>query len=253
MVGAFAQVNQEPPLQSPATVADSMMNYSKESIDGDSVLRNSYSTDNVIQKRTFPKNFKRKYRGEDFSYETIKPKESFWSRIERKLKKFLQSVFGEANPKTSARLINAFLWLLAIAALAVALYYTLNYLASRQGNFMFGRKNRKISIEDKDVVENIHEINFAESIIKFEREKNYRYAVRYQFLQVLKKLTDKNIIDWNPEKTNRDYLSELQNDNLKKHFRELVHIFDYVWYGEFEIDEASYANFREKFTAVKSS
>ena len=96
--------------------------------------------------------------------------------------------------------------------------------------------------------ENIHEINFQESIKDYERNRDFRYAVRYQFLWVLKILADKNIIEWNPEKTNRDYMSEIKEKQLQGKFRDATKIFDYVWYGEFEIDENSYHKMKEKWS-----
>ncbi|MEI7487385.1 MAG: hypothetical protein WCJ72_08235 [Chryseobacterium sp.] len=54
---------------------------------------------------------------------------------------------------------------------------------------------------------------------------------------MLKKLSDKKSINWNPEKTNKDYVTELKVPNLKNEFSNLSYIFEYVWYGEFSIDE----------------
>ena len=66
---------------------------------------------------------------------------------------------------------------------------------------------------------------------------------------VLKKLSDKKQIDWNTEKTNHDYLKELKSESSKTNFAELLYIFEYVWYGEFEINEEAYLQFKKKFEA----
>lgn len=118
---------------------------------------------------------------------------------------------------------------------------------SKDGNFLFGKKNRKIKIATHDLEENIHEINFPASILKFEKEQNYRSAIRYHFLYTLKKLTDKNLISWNPEKTNRDYLRELKNKNSQEDFRRIIYIYDYIWYGEFETEEKDYQHYKTYF------
>lgn len=232
-------------------VLDTVLITQKGFVESDSVLKNPYVTDNQIAERNFPAGFQRKYRGDEFSYETVKPRESFWSRVRRQLKKHWESIFGKPDPKASLKAMEIILWLLAILSVAVVLYYGLNYLVNRQGNILFGRKNRKIDIQSSDITENIHEINFPENILKYEKEGNYRSAVRYQFLFVLKKISDSRIISWNPEKTNKDYLAEIKNSDLKAQFAELVRIFDYVWYGEFEISEENYGKFREKFTGFK--
>lgn len=243
-----AQKDGTVPLPQETAIVDSIITAQDAFIKSDSVLKSPYTTENSVSQRKFELNYKRKYRGSDFSYETIKPKESLWSRIKRRFAKIWESIFGKPNPKTAGNVTEIILWLLAIVTVAVILYYGLNYIANRQGNFFFGKRNRKVDLHETDILENIHEINFPENILKFEKERDYRSAVRFQFLFVLKKLSDRKLIDWNAEKTNKDYLAEMKNSEQKKQFRELVRIFDYVWYGEFEINENSYLSFREKFT-----
>jgi hypothetical protein len=85
--------------------------------------------------------------------------------------------------------------------------------------FCLEKKNRKINIKNQDLEENIHEINFPEAILKLEKQHDYRSAIRYHFLQALKKLSDKNLITWNPEKTNRDYLREIEKQSIEGRFQ----------------------------------
>ena len=138
----------------------------------------------------------------------------------------------------------------AIALTGFLLYFLLRFLFSREGGFFFRKKNSKVEIEGAVIHENIHEINFPETIAKHERASDFRSAVRYRFLLVLKKLSDRKVIDWTPEKTNKDYIAGIAEPRLKETFTDLVYIFDYVWYGEFPIDELSYKHFKEKFEAV---
>ena len=165
----------------------------------------------------------------------------------------METIFGEMDPVKSIQITELVLRILAIIIAGFVLYFLLRFLMGENGNLFFGKKNKKIGIKTSDLHENIHEINFPETIAKFEREKDYRSAIRYQFLFVLKKLTDKKIISWNPEKTNKDYVVELkiENETLNRQFSELVYIFDNVWYGEFEINQDSYQNFKQKFTEIK--
>ena len=58
-------------------------------------------------------------------------------------------------------------------------------------------------------------------------------------------MSDKDIIEWSSHKTNYSYQYEIQNPLLRSKFLETTLIFDYVWYGEFELDES-------KFTEVDS-
>ncbi|MDO5616354.1 MAG: DUF4129 domain-containing protein [Cruoricaptor ignavus] len=218
----------------------------------DSLLKEDYTTDNIIYPKTIPLNFQDKYTGEDFDYTTVKPKESLWEKLKRRLYKILDTIFGTA-PIKAREIGDLIIKGLAITIIAVVLYFLIKFLLSQNGNFIFGKKNRKINLNEEELRENIHEINFPESISRFEQQKDFRSAIRYHFLFVLKKLSDNQRIQWNPEKTNKDYVKELQNTDLATDFRQLSYIFDHVWYGEFELDEGHYINFKKQFSGFSVS
>lgn len=223
----------------------------KDMISTDSALQKNYWTNNEVFPKKFKSNYRNSYKGEDFNYTEIKPHESLWERIKRRLKKFLESIFGEMDPYKASNYAKLVARTLGIAIIGFLLYFLIKYLVSKDGNFFFSKNNKKINIPEGDIHENIHEINFTETISKFEREKDFRSAVRYRFLQILKNLSDRKLIDWNIEKTNRDYAKELSTVAQKQNFRELAYIFDYVWYGEFRIDENDYQYFKNKFENSK--
>lgn len=217
----------------------------------DSLLKKNPTTNNVVFPKSFEEKFQSKYKGSDFDYTTIKPRESFWQKLTKRIRKFLESIFGEVDPNKASSYTEIILRLSAIVIIGFVLYFLLKFLLNKDGNFFFGKKNKKFNIANQDLQENIHEINFKESIEKFEQEKEYRSAIRYHFLFALKKLADKKLINWNPEKTNRDYFAELKTADLKTSFQELSYIFDYVWYGEFEVKEERYNHFKQKFLQFK--
>ena len=70
---------------------------------------------------------------------------------------------------------------------------------------------------------------------------DYRLAVRYQFLLCLKMLKEGEWIRWQPQKTNHDYIEEIENHELRGLMSQAVRIYDYIWYGNFPLDQASYA------------
>lgn len=217
----------------------------------DSVLIRKPVSENTVYPKTFRENLPSRYKGNEFDYSVSKPRESFLQKLMRKIDQILQSIFGERVFTNSAKITSVLIRLFAIILVGFLLYFIIKYLMGKDGNFFFGKKNRKVDINAEELHENIHEINFPESIAKFEREGDYRSAVRYQFLFILKKLSDKKQINWNPEKTNKDYLMELKAEHLKKEFSELSYIFDYVWYGEFSIDEQAYLKFKNQYQTFK--
>lgn len=217
----------------------------------DSVLKTNPVSESIVYPKTFKDNVPSRYKGNEFDYSESKPRESFWAKLLRKIKSALRGIFGETVFTKSAQLTTTLVRLFAIILIGFLLYFVIRYVLGKDGNFIFGKKNRKLDLNVEELHENIHEINFPESIVKFEHEKDYRSAVRYQFLFILKKLSDKKLINWNPEKTNKDYVAELKAAHLKNEFSDLSYIFEYVWYGEFNIEEQSYQKFKNQFQTFK--
>ena len=243
-------ISQEIPTSSPAVRIDSLV-YSSGKYSADSLLKRNPSTDNIIFPKNFDPQFQSKYKGPEFDYTTVKPRESLWQKIAKKIKKILESVFGEVDPNKASSYTEIIMRLFAIVIIGLVLYFFIQFLLNKDGNFFFAKKNKKFNITNHDLQENIHEIDFKESIEKLEINRDYRSAIRYHFLFVLKRLTDHALISWNPEKTNKDYLRELKTTDLKHSFSELSYIFDFVWYGEFEVSEERYKSLKEKFTQFK--
>lgn len=213
----------------------------------DSLLIKNQTTDNLVFPKRFEEDYRVKYSSSEFDYSIIKPKESLWEKFKRRINKIVEAIFGNIDPSKTARYTEIIVWTLAILIIGFVLYLFIRFLLNKNGSIFFSKKNKKLSLQNQDLKENIHEINFSESIANCEKQEEYRSAIRYQFLLVLKKLADAKQIHWNPEKTNKDYIQELKNLNQKREFEELVYIFDYIWYGEFEIDKRAYDYFKQKF------
>lgn len=223
----------------------------ENTLPADSLLKKNPETNNTIYPKKLNPNFKNKFKGDEFDYTTIKPKESIWEKITRNLNRILRSIFGDLAPMKANNFVETIFKILAIVIIGFVVYFIINYLISKDGNFIFGKKNKKLNLQNNELNENIHEIDFPKNISDAEFKKDFRSAIRYQYLFVLKKLSDKKLIEWNFEKTNKDYVNEFKNSNLKDDFKNLSYIFDYVWYGEFEIEQEGYRNFKRQFDEFK--
>ena len=73
---------------------------------------------------------------------------------------------------------------------------------------------------------------------------------RYLFLKSLKLLSDNDIIEYKKEKTNYQYLAEIKDMQLARTFREVAYRFDWIWYGDFPIDERLMENSRHEFNKL---
>lgn len=137
-------------------------------------------------------------------------------------------------------------WVL-YAALAAAVVFVVLKLLQVELSAAFGRAPRRTDPLAYDTApENIHELDFAARLAEAEASGNYRLALRLGYLQLLKQLSDQELIAWQPDKTNQAYLRELGSARppLRPPFTELTRQFEYVWYGEFPLAAASYQHLR---------
>lgn len=93
---------------------------------------------------------------------------------------------------------------------------------------------------------------YNQEIAAAEKSGNYMLAIRYRFLETLALLNERGWITFLPEKTNAAYESEIRSEGLKKDFREIALIYDYVWYGENKITSEQYDSIKPIFAQTNS-
>ncbi|MGB1204750.1 MAG: DUF4129 domain-containing protein [Chitinophagales bacterium] len=199
--------------------------------------------DYVIEKRSFDAEKMESYtKQRAFNYNKLPPKPNPLEQFLYWLSQKLDSIFGS---KTSS---NVWFYLKYILLL-IALYIVLKTFLKVDINGLFFKQSQKNSrhLKHSELVENIHEIDFEKMIEAAVSKKMYRLAVRLYYLKTLKKLTDSDLIHWQINKTNLDYIREMQTKPLHKDFRQLTHWFDYVWYGNFELTTEDFEDIQARF------
>lgn len=84
-------------------------------------------------------------------------------------------------------------------------------------------------------------------------DTNYRLAVRFYYLLILQKLSSKELIDWQVQKTNHEYLFEIEDATLRDQFRQVTDLYDYIWYGNFEVDSSAFAKAETPLKTLKNT
>ncbi|UOQ72023.1 DUF4129 domain-containing protein [Hymenobacter cellulosilyticus] len=161
----------------------------------------------------------------DFQYVEVKSEQSSWDLFWARVMHWLSGVLSTRGGKI--------VWEYGIyALLVVALVFVVLKLMQVDLTRAFGRAPRTMPMPYDTTTEDIHGLDFDALLTEAEAVGNYRLAVRLGYLFVLKQLTDQGLIQWQPDKTNHDYLQELKAGQLRPAFRELTQQFEYVWYGE---------------------
>ncbi len=150
---------------------------------------------------------------------------------------------GWLNSILSSSEVQIFFWALA----AVFVFYISYKLFLTQGVFKKSYKNKNIA--SPEVSEEIitSESDFNLLIVKAVNKSNYRLAVRYRYLQTLHNLAAKYLIELSPDKTNYQYVREIKNIIYQNDFAALTLNYEYVWYGEFAIEENIYTRIDNEF------
>ncbi|WP_422105160.1 DUF4129 domain-containing protein [Winogradskyella sp.] len=195
----------------------------------------------------FKDNFKDNYAGDDFNYSINDTGGiNLIQRILRSFFNWLSDVFGFDISFLDYQTLEYIVY----GLLGVIVFYLLiKFLLQNPVSSVFKTEDR--AIEGFNYVEeNIEQVDFDRLIKQALKDNNYRLATRYMYLKSLKALTNKKAIEWHYDKTNTDYLNEIKDSKLKALFKRISYIYDYVWYGEFPIDEESFNKNKNDFNQL---
>lgn len=185
---------------------------------------------------------------EDFNYlDKASPGQSIWERFWLWVRGMLRKIFGSVNPTGLGNLIELTIYIVIIAIIGFAVY-RLTMIRMDQA---FNRGNKSDSVEAKISEENIHDLPFDDLIRNALNNHNYRLAIRLKYLQSLKLLADKEVIHWEPYKTNLEYRYEITSPAVQQAFDRISYYFDYAWYGEFAVEEHHFESVGEIYSQMK--
>lgn len=203
--------------------------------------------EHVYTDRSFTPGFGDKYKGDpEFTYETKVRAKTLWDRFWEAIGNFFDRLFSSGDKATTTSAFEIIMRILAFLIIGFVVYMIVRVILKKEGMWIFGRSGKKITGSDV-ITENIHELDFSQLTEETKRDGNYRLAVRYYYLWVLKKLSAREIIDWHWDKTNSDYLYEIKDTTLRKDFEYLSYLYDYSWYGEFPIDSDAFTKAEKAF------
>lgn len=190
----------------------------------------------------------------DFDYEIVKADLTWWNNfliwLGNLLSRFFEWLFGvEKAAGYLAIFFNIIPYILITVLLFLLIKFFLNVNAR---TLIYSKKNQSIVAlsEDEHIIKNEDIDQLIQSALK---DRNYRLAIRYYYLLLLKSLGHKEYIIWELQKTNDDYINEIKDQDLKEHFGRITRLYDYIWYGGFDLDGASYQIAEATFLKLKKS
>ncbi|WP_299528699.1 DUF4129 domain-containing protein [Ulvibacterium sp.] len=188
----------------------------------------------------------------DFNYEVIKSEPTWWDNfltwLWNLLLRFFEWLFGVE--KAAGFLAEFFSWIPYIL-LGLLLFLLIRFFINVNArSLLYSKKNQSLITlsEEERIIKNEDIQQLIQNALQ---QKDYRLAIRYYYLYILKILSEAEIIDWQLQKTNADYISEIEEPELKQPFGHVTRLYDYIWYGGFHIDEGRYTRFETTFASLK--
>lgn len=172
--------------------------------------------------------------------------ETLWSRFRR----WLDQKLDEFLSRPLVDLMLRITFYLTIAAIFIALVnqFMKGNIASA---FTSGSANKKLSLNFKE--EHIESIDLDTLLNEAIRDKNFERAVVLFYHKALQRLNDLQLIEWKVDKTNHDYLYELQSHKSKGLFSRLTHYYEYVEYGDFPVRESDFNSISDCYQEFNKS
>ena len=144
---------------------------------------------------------------------------------------FFSSIFG------------IFFWIIAIG-----LFCFLVYRLFLSNSSFLSRRNRRNVTSDLTVAQE-EDTNDPDTLLRNAiKSGNFRLAVRYLYLQSLHRLSERKFIEINSNKTNYEYVTEMRKHRFANEFASLTLQYEYVWYGEYPVDERLFEQIQNGFT-----
>lgn len=199
-----------------------------------------------VKKRSFD-NLNDVYSGEDFIYEHTVESSGWWTRFKQWINDWFKDLFNLKTQGQASKATDIAIKIAGVIIFLLVIYFIFKAVMNDEGSWVFGKSSDKNIIPVIDVENNIHATDFKALITSAESENNYRLAVRYYYLWLLKALANAEIIEYDVEKTNSDYQNEIASTELKKEFTYTSYLYNYIWYGEFDVNQIQFDNAKHAF------
>ena len=189
----------------------------------------------------------------DFDYEVVKNTAPDWwiafkNWMSNVLIRFFEWLFGVEK---AVGALNTFLKILPYLLLAVLIFILIKFFLNVNArSISHNRKNQPLVTlsEEEHIIKNE---DIQKLIQQALADKNYRLAIRYYYLYSLRLMNEKELIVWELQKTNADYNRELEKTDLKKPFAQITRLYEYIWYGDFPIDQSKFLKAEANFLSLQ--
>ncbi len=179
----------------------------------------------------------------NFSYSHRVQSRELFEQILERIVNFFQSLISSVVDTDTGVIAFVIGMLVLVVAIVV--------MSRRSGGAPWRVGGARAVVAGGSKVEDLTEDDLDRRIGESEAAGDYRSAVRYHFLQLLRELQDSGYIEWRAERTNREYYRALLSTPLAQNFSDVLMVFERVWYGEQAIEAPDYASIAPRFAQLR--
>lgn len=171
----------------------------------------------------------------------LRMNEWWWDRLMRRLGEWLSKAFGT---KAGGIILDNLHW----GILAAAVLFLLVFLRKRLFGQVLGAEPLPAK-QVEELPEDPAALDLDGLLAQAEQGRDWRGALRWHYLKALRRLVDEGRVEWQAKHTDRDYLRQLQDPELRARFGELSFLFHWAWFGAAPMDAESYRRMAPAFIA----
>ena len=150
-----------------------------------------------------------------------------------------------------AEFISGFPWSFVFYTFIILFLAFIAYRIYKNGGLFKPNAKKIYNESDFDYIEeNLAEVNLNSLITKAENEGKYPLAIRYLHYQNLQNLYNRDLIQWDPKKTNQQFINQIKDEKIRILFSTNTQVFNQIWFGEFIINEEKYQEYKAMFNQL---
>ncbi len=187
---------------------------------------------------------------EDYDYTENKVSDNWWNEFKEWLWIKLQKLLGDDVGTDSIlfKILKLLPYIIPAIAVVIIVWYIIK---TNPGSQVMRQHNKSkvILTEEEELLMERDLDRLADEAIA---NKELRVAVRYLYLSCIKRLDMKRIIRYANEKTNYEYVKEIQFVEVAKQFKNLTLAYEQIWYGQMVFDQAYFQKYKSKIEKFHS-
>lgn len=187
---------------------------------------------------------------DDYNYTEKAETSNWWTEFKEWLWLQFQELFGDGLGPDSFlfKIIKLLPYIIPVIAFVLIIWVILK---TNPGSQVMRQHNKsKVILTEEEEMLMQRDLNqLAEEAIS---NSDLRLAVRYLYLNCIKRLDMKRIIRYANEKTNYEYIKEIETHEIAQKFKSLTLSYEQIWYGQMVFDEQYFQKFKLSYNKFQS-